>query len=280
MRETWLDDHCGQTVVVKYGGNAMLDGGLTQAFCDDVVRLAQAGIRVVVSHGAGPQISAELAARGIASEFRLGQRVTTPDALEVVRDVLVSIGAELVASLESVGAVATLIAGHDHRVFTARRADIRVDGDPIDLGLVGEVVSVDASMVDAVLAAGGVPVVSAMGHEQGTSQLLNINADLAASSLAAAIKAHWLFLLTDVAGIYSDWPQRETLIATITADEAATMLPSLESGMIPKVTAARDAIAGGVGRVAIIDGRVPHPLTVAAFGTTGTTILPTEGART
>lgn len=276
MTGTWRETHRGQTVVVKFGGNAMVDDELTRAFCDDIVGLTAAGIRVVVTHGGGPQISSELASRGVESEFRGGLRVTSLAAVGAVRDVLVRIGSELVESLKLAGASAVAFAGHEQELFMARKVGTIVDGAMVDLGQVGEAVSVEASDIVAVLDAGGVPVVSAIGTDVDDGELLNINADAAASSLAVELAAHWLLVLTDVDGLYRDWPNRDSLVGVIDIDAVSDLLPSLESGMIPKVTAARNAVLGGVGNAAIMNGRIPHVLVSTPFGTTGTTITPVE----
>lgn len=272
----WLEQHRGQTVVVKFGGNAMVDDALSRAFAEDIVALQQAGLRPIVTHGGGPQISAGLAARGIPSEFRAGLRVTSPDAAVVVRDVLVQLGTELAAQLEAAGgqaeALATQPTGKDGVLFAARRIGTIVDGQPVDLGRAGEATTVDAPSITAALDAGRIPVVSAIGIEEGTGDLLNINADSAAGRLAVAVQADWLLLLTDVAGLYRDWPNRDSLVATIDTVELAGLLPSLEAGMIPKMTACLSAVEGGVGHAAIVDGRIPHTLLAEPFGTSGTTV--------
>ena len=265
-----------KTVVVKFGGNAMIDDKLARTFCEDVVELSRAGIRVVVSHGGGPQISAELGARGITTEFRGGLRVTSAQAVDVVRDVLVRMGTELVTSFESVGASAVAIGGHEHHLFTARKAGTVVDSTLVDLGRVGDVTNVNTSAIDAAIEAGMIPVVSAVARNETNGELLNVNADAAASALAIALRAEWLLLLTDVAGLYLDWPNRDSLVSHIDTDDVGALMPRLESGMIPKVTAARNAVLGGVARAAIVDGRIPHVLTSAPFGTTGTTVVPVE----
>ena len=271
----WLAAHRGETVVVKFGGNAMVDEQQARAFADDVVALRRAGLHPVVTHGGGPQISAELVARGIRSEFRGGLRVTTTDAMAVVRDVLTRLGAELAARIEAAGGSATAIAAAiagERGLFSARRTGTVVDGESVDLGRVGEVTEVDAAAVHAMLAAGGIPVVSAIATEEGTGELLNVNADSAAASLAVALGADRLLLLTDVAGLYRDWPNRDSLVRLIDTDELAGLLPTLESGMIPKLTACRDAVEAGVGSAAILDGRVAHILLAEPFGASGTTV--------
>lgn len=277
MGESWMSALRGTTVVVKFGGNAMADDELARTFCADVVQLSAQGIRVVVTHGGGPQISAGLAARGIANEFRGGLRVTSLQAVDVVREVLVHIGAGLVTAFRSIDASAAAISGDEHNLLTARRTGTVVNGVAVDLGQVGDVTRVDTSIIDSVLDAGEIPVVSAIAREEISGELLNINADAAASSLAVALRAEWLLLLTDVAGLYRDWPNRDSLVTHIDTDEVGELLPLLESGMIPKVTAARNAVLGGVAGAAIIDGRRPHVLTSAPFGTTGTTVLPGKG---
>lgn len=262
----------GKIVVIKVGGNAMADEAHTRAFCEDLGVLVAAGIRVVVTHGGGPQISAELEARGVASEFRGGLRVTSEQAVSIVREVLVRIGAELVRVLTASGVAAVAVGGDDHEVFTARRVGTTVDGIEVDLGRVGEVVQVDSQAILAAVHAGHVPVVSVIGIDQTDGGLLNINADVAASALSAALGAEWLMLLTDVDGLYLDWPNRQSLLHRLRAAEVDALLPRLESGMIPKVTAARDAVTAGVGHATILNGRVPHSLVSAPWGTLGTTV--------
>lgn len=273
--ESWFESHRGQTVVIKFGGNAMIDDDLARAFCDDVVALARAGIRAVITHGGGPQISSELIARGIHSEFRGGLRVTTAEAVQVVRDVLVRIGADLAEGVSAAGRLATAVAGGEHELFTAERAGTLVCGEWVDLGHVGKLTRVEPAAVIAVLDGGGIPVVSAIARD-AAGDLLNINADAAAAGLAVALRADWLVLLTDVAGLYRDWPNRDSLVGEIDAGELASLLPTLESGMIPKMTAAMDAVLGGVGRTVIVDGRVPHVLLAEPFGASGTTVTPVE----
>ncbi|HEU4849990.1 MAG TPA: acetylglutamate kinase [Terrimesophilobacter sp.] len=278
----WLDQHRGETVVVKFGGNAMVDDALSRAFAEDIVALQQAGLRPIVTHGGGPQISAELVARGIPSEFRGGLRVTSPDAAVVVRDVLARLGTELAAQLRAAGGDAIALAAESPSqggaLFAGRRIGTVVNGQPVDLGWAGEATTVDAASIAAVLDAGRIPVVSAMGIEEGTGDLLNINADSAAGSLAVAVQADWLLLLTDVAGLYRDWPNRDSLVTTIDTVELAGLLPSLEAGMIPKMAACLSAVEGGVGHAAIVDGRIPHTLLAEPFGTSGTTVThPAEG---
>jgi acetylglutamate kinase len=284
----WLTQFQGKVLVVKFGGNAMVDDELKHAFAADMACLRQWGVRVVVVHGGGPQISAELKRRGIASEFRGGLRVTTPEAIEVVREVLtLQVGREIVALLnEQVPAgsqpFAQPLSGETNGLFSAQRRGTVVDGEPVDLGLVGDVVEVNSATVLALIKAGQIPVVSSIAPDRDVpGQSLNVNADSAAAALAVALKAERLVILTDVAGLYSDWPNRDSLVSHITTDELAVLLPSLESGMIPKMTACLDAVLGGVSSAAVIDGRVPHSILLEAFNesASGTEVVAPETVR-
>lgn len=267
----WLKRFHDQVIVIKFGGNAMVDEELKRAFAEDVVYLRYAGIRPVVVHGGGPQISAELAARGIESEFRGGYRVTTPEAIGVVREVLRDqVGAELVGLINEHGDLSTGISGDEHGLFTGVRRGATVDGETVDLGLVGDVVAVGPEKVLVELAAGRIPVISTLAAERDVAGgLLNVNADSAAAALAVALRAAKLVILTDVAGLYSDWPNRDSLVSAITVEELRELLPSLESGMIPKMAACAEAVDGGVAKAAIIDGRTPHSILLEVFTQSG-----------
>ena len=267
----WLQRFHGKTIVVKFGGNAMVNDELKHAFAEDMVFLRQVGVRPVVVHGGGPQISAELTARGIPSEFRGGLRVTSADALLVVREVLTTrVGPEIAALIDSHGIEAQALSGETDGLFTGTRRGTIVDGEAVDLGLVGDVTAVDPSVVLAILDAGQIPVISSIAPDAAAhGQSLNVNADSAAASLAIALEAEKLVILTDVAGLYRDWPNRDSLISTIDAAELRALLPSLESGMIPKMTACLDAVDGGVPKAAIIDGRVLHSILLEAFTAEG-----------
>jgi len=222
-------------------------------------------------HGGGPQISAMLDRLGIASEFRGGYRVTTPEAMEVVRMVLTGrINRDIVGNINKHGPLAAGLSGEDAGLFQGRRRAAVVDGEEVDLGLVGDVVAVDPEAVLAQLAAGRIPVVSSIAPDiDDAAQALNVNADAAAAALAVALGAAKLVILTDVAGLYSDWPNRDSLLSKIGADELRELLPSLESGMIPKMAACLDAVDGGVEKAAIIDGRVPHSILLEVFTQSG-----------
>ncbi len=253
-----LQELHGRVVVVKYGGNAMVDDALKAAFADDMVLLRACGIHPVVVHGGGPQISAMLARVGLAGEFRGGFRVTTPEVMDIVRMVLFGqVGRELVGLINAHGPYAVGITGEDAHLFTATRRTVVVDGEPTDIGLVGDITAVNTSAVDDLIAAGRIPVVSTIAPDHdGVAH--NINADTAAGALAQALGAARLVMLTDVPGLYTDWPDRSSLVTRITADELAGLLGSLEAGMIPKMEACLRAVRGGVGAAHVIDGREPH----------------------
>lgn len=261
----WLEQYAGAVVVVKYGGNAMVSEPLKRAFAQDIVFLRRCGLKPVVVHGGGPQISSMLKRLGIASEFRGGLRVTSPEAMEVVRMVLVGqVGRELVGLLNAHGPVAVGLSGEDAGLFVAERRGVVVDGQPYDLGLVGDVVDVRPEAVWDLINAGRIPVVATVAPDED-GEVHNVNADTAASALAVALGAQRLVVLTDVEGLYADWPNSTDVLAQITAAELAELLPSLESGMLPKMEACLRAVEGGVERATVIDGRVEHSLLLEIF---------------
>lgn len=264
----WLKKFRDAIMVIKFGGNAMVNEDLLRAFAEDVVYLRLAGIRPVVVHGGGPQISDMLGRLGIESEFKGGYRVTTPEAMDVVRMVLTGkVNPELVEQINAHGPFASGTSGEDAGLFIGqRREPVVVDGETIDLGLVGDVAGVRTEPVLALLEAGMIPVVAGIAPDrERPGDSLNINADAAAGALAIALGAEKLVILTDVAGLYSNWPDRDSLVSSISVDELDAMLPSLESGMIPKMQACLDAVRGGVSKAAIIDGREPHSVLLEIF---------------
>lgn len=263
----WMQRYHGQIIVIKFGGNAMIDESLMDAFASDIAFLRYAGVKPVVVHGGGPHITRMLDALSIESEFRAGYRYTSPEAMEVVRMVLGGqVARELVAAINEVAPVATGVSGEDANLFQARRKTTDAKGRPIDLGLVGEIVAVNPTVVRADIAAGRIPVVSTIASDvDHPRKALNINADRAAAALAVALGAKKLVMLTDVEGIYRDWPDKSSLAAFITPTELRNMLPTLESGMIPKAQACLEAIDGGVKHATIIDGRVPHSTLIEVF---------------
>jgi acetylglutamate kinase len=275
----WLARFHGKVVVIKYGGNAMLSDRLSRAFAEDVMFLRYAGLRPVVVHGGGPQITDHLNRLGIPSEFRGGLRVTTPEAMRVVRMVLVGqVNGDVVNLINDFGPFAVGLSGEDGGLFTAERRPAMVDGQPVDIGQVGDVVRVDPSAVTALLDAGRIPVVATVARGQdGLSY--NVNADTAAAALAVAIGAEKLIVLTDVPGLYANWPDTSEVIAEVTATELAALLPTLSAGMVPKMEACLRAVRSGVPRATVLDGRELHALLLEIFTSegVGTMVLP-DGA--
>src|SRR5919202_2337131 len=276
----WLRRFAGAVVVLKYGGHAMVDEELKRAFAQDVVFLRSAGLRPVVVHGGGPQISSMLGRLGIESDFRGGLRVTTPEALDVVRMVLVGqVGRELVGLVNAAGGRGVGLSGEDAGLFLARRRGAVVDGVEVDVGLVGDVVEVDPAAVVDLIEAGRVPVVSTVAPD-GDGQVLNVNADTAAAALAVALGATKLVVLTDVEGLYARWPDRSSLLSTVHASELEELLPGLQAGMVPKMEACLRAVRGGGAQATGIDGRVapngpPRGFTPQGVGTM---VLPDEAS--
>jgi acetylglutamate kinase len=300
----WLDRFHGQTVVIKYGGHAMTDAGLRLAFAQDVVFLRYAGLRPVVVHGGGPQISAQLQRLGIESTFTAGLRVTTPEAMDVVRMVLTGkVNRDVVGLINRHGPFAVGLSGEDAHLFTASRRAAVVDGEEVDIGLVGAIDAVNPGAVRALLGDGRVPVVSSVARGTG-GDVYNVNADTAAAALAVALGAAKLVVLTDVAGLYADWPAGTRgnapsaaqlldapaiknsaangsgaadrsgaaagdVISTLGAAELERLLPSLSAGMIPKMEACLHAVRGGVPQAHVLDGRLPHAVLLEIFTDSG-----------
>jgi acetylglutamate kinase len=265
----WLATFAGSTVVIKYGGNAMVNAELQRSFAADMVFLRLVGIHPVVVHGGGPQISAMLGRLGLESEFRGGLRVTTPEAADVVRMVLVGqVGRELVGLINEHGPYAVGMSGEDARLFTAVRRPAYVDGEPVDVGQVGDVAHVNSAAVTDLIAAGRIPVIATVAPDS-EGVLHNLNADTAAGALAVALGARKLIVLTDVEGLYADWPDRSSLVSRLTADELKAMLPTLRAGMVPKMEACLRAVTGGVPDAHVVDGRVPHSILLEIFTSEG-----------
>jgi acetylglutamate kinase len=265
----WLKSLHGKIVVVKYGGNAMTDDTLRQAFAADMVFLRNCGIHPVVIHGGGPQITTMLKRLGIAGDFKAGFRVTTPEVLDVARMVLFGqVGRELVNLINAHGPYAVGITGEDAHLFTAVRRSVTVDGVATDIGLVGDVATVNTAAVLDLIAAGRIPVVSSIAPDVD-GVVHNINADTAAAALAEALSAEKLLMLTDVEGLYTRWPDRDSLISEIDTATLAGLLPSLEEGMVPKIEACLRAVASGVPSAHVIDGRVEHCVLLELFTDAG-----------
>ncbi|MGW0823945.1 acetylglutamate kinase [Streptomyces sp. NPDC002845] len=279
----WLVRHNGKTVVIKFGGNAMIDKELKAAFAQDVVFLHQAGLKPVVVHGGGPQISAALDRHGIVSEFKAGLRVTTEDAMDVVRMVLAGqVQRELVGLLNEHGPLAVGLTGEDAHTITATKHQPEIDGELVDIGRVGEITAIDTGAIEALLADGRIPVVSSIARSQDASdekgQVYNVNADTAAAALAAALGAETLMVLTDVEGLYEDWPNSDEVISRLTASQLEKLLPELSSGMVPKMEGCLHAVRGGVTTARVIDGRVQHSILLEIFTDEGigTMVVPDE----
>ncbi|MGV9860892.1 acetylglutamate kinase [Gordonia sp. NPDC003425] len=272
----------GATVVVKYGGNAMFDDELKRAFASDVVFLRACGMHPVVVHGGGPQISSMLTRLGLTGEFRGGFRVTTPEVMDVARMVLFGqVGRELVGLINGHGPYAVGLTGEDAQLLTATRRTVMVDGVTTDIGLVGDITAVNTSAVLDLVAAGRIPVISTIAPDRD-GVVHNINADTAAGALAEALGATRLVMLTDVEGLYTDWPDRSSLVSEISTDDLAALLPALDSGMIPKMEACLRAVSGGVERAHVIDGRVPHAVLAELLTGegAGTTVVASAGRNT
>jgi acetylglutamate kinase len=266
----WLKALHGKIVVVKYGGNAMTDDMLRHAFAADMVFLRNCGIHPVVVHGGGPQITAMLKKLGITGDFKAGFRVTTPEVLDVARMVLFGqVGRELVNLINAHGPYAVGITGEDAHLFTAVRRSVTVDGVATDIGLVGDVATVNTAAVLDLIAAGRIPVVSSIAPD-ADGVVHNINADTAAAALAEALAAEKLLMLTDVEGLYTRWPDRDSLVSEIDTATLAGLMPSLEAGMAPKIEACLRAVSSGVPSAHVIDGRVVHCVLVELFTDAGT----------
>lgn len=265
----WLLRFRDAIMVVKLGGNAMVSPDLLDAFAADMVYLRTVGVKPVVVHGGGPQITQALDRAGVSSEFRGGYRVTSTEAIPIVASVLVDdISADVVNRINRYGDIARAV-GSDGGLFVAKKTSTVVDGEPVDLGHVGEVVSVDPTAIHSLLSDDKIPVVSSYVPGVSGDVGLNVNADQAASALAVAVGAEKLVLLTDVPGLYANWPDTTDVISTITAGQLRDMLPGLSSGMIPKMASCLEAVDGGVTKAAIIDGRLGHSVLLEIFTPSG-----------
>lgn len=275
----WITRHQGKTVVIKFGGNAMVDEALKAAFAQDVVFLRHAGLRPVVVHGGGPQISAQLDKQGLVSEFKAGLRVTTPEAMDVVRMVLAGqVQRELVGLLNQHGPLAIGITGEDAHTITATKHQPRIAGELVDIGRVGQITGIDTGAIETLLDDGRIPVVSSIARSADDDHVYNVNADTAAAALAAALDAETLMVLTDVEGLYEDWPHSDDVISRLTASELEKLLPELASGMVPKMQGCLYAVRNGVHTARVIDGRVQHSILLEIFTDEGigTMVVPDD----
>ncbi len=275
----WLTRHNGKTVVIKFGGNAMVDEELKAAFAQDVVFLRQAGLKPVVVHGGGPQITAQFDRLGLVTEFKAGLRVTTPEAMDVVRMVLAGqVQRELVGLLNQHGPLAVGMTGEDAHTMSATKRYAELDGERVDIGRVGQITRIDAGAVQALLDDGRIPVISSIARSEDDGHVYNVNADTAAAALAAALGAETLMVLTDVEGLYADWPSSDDVISQLTARELEKLLPELASGMVPKMEGCLHAVRNGVNTARVIDGRVQHSILLEIFTDEGigTMVVPDE----
>jgi acetylglutamate kinase len=259
-------------IVVKFGGHAMKDEN--GAFSKAIEAAQNVGESVVVVHGGGPQIDAALESKGIESSFVGGFRYTTAQIFDVVERVLAQeVGPEVAQKLISCGIKAHSFSGRELPTLVSKRKTTLVDGTNADLGQVGEVVSVNTSQINTLLESGSVPVIAPLSADQDSQNGLNVNADLAAAAIAGAMDASALIIMTDVAGIYRNWPDKDSLIESICSDELASLKSSFAQGMAPKVQAALDAIAAGAKAVRIIDGTDPNSFAQALLGIGGTLVV-------
>jgi acetylglutamate kinase len=279
----WLDRFHGETVVIKYGGHAMAAEELRAGFAQDLVFLKHAGLRPVVVHGGGPQVTGHLDRLGIESVFTAGLRVTTEETIDVVRMVLNGkVNKDIVGLINRYGPYAVGLSGEDANLFTATRKLAAVDGELVDIGLVGDIAEVDPSMVKALLADGRIPVISSLARgagglggpdgpdgPDGAATVYNVNADTAAAALAVALGAAKLVVLTDVEGLYRDWPNSDEVISELDADDLEKLLPTLSAGMIPKMEACLTAVKGGVPHAHVLDGRLRHAILLEIFTDSG-----------
>ncbi|HWG12329.1 MAG TPA: acetylglutamate kinase [Streptosporangiaceae bacterium] len=276
----WLIKFHDRIVVIKYGGNAMTSDELRLAFAEDLVFLRYAGLRPVVVHGGGPQITEQLDRLGLETTFTAGLRVTTRETMDVVRMVLTGkVNKDIVRLINRDGPFAVGLSGEDANLFTARRKAAIVDGEPVDIGLVGEIQATDPGVLRALIADRRIPVVSSVARGED-GEVYNVNADTAAADLAVALGAAKLMILTDVPGLYRIWPPSGDVISQLGAGELEVLLPGLSSGMIPKMGACLTAVRGGVPQAHVVDGRQPHAVLLEVFtdSGTGTMVVPDPAA--
>jgi acetylglutamate kinase len=265
----WLDQFQGETVVIKYGGHAMTEEDLRAGFAQDLVFLRYAGLRPVVVHGGGPQVTEFLGRLGIESTFTAGLRVTTPEAIDVVRMVLAGkVNKDIVGLVNRHAPFAVGLSGEDANLLVAERKLAVVDGEQVDIGLVGDIVDVDPGAVEALLEDGRIPIVSSIARG-ADGEVYNVNADTAAAALAVALGAAKLVVLTDVEGLYRDWPSSDEVISQLDDAELEEMLPTLTAGMIPKMEACLTAVRGGVPHAHVLDGRLQHAILLEIFTDSG-----------
>ena len=261
----YIQKYYGKTIVVKYGGNAMISEELRQAVISDIILLHLVGIQVVVVHGGGPEISAMLKKIGKGSKFVDGLRYTDAETMEVVQQVLCGkVNKDLVATLNSMGGRALGLCGMDAGLFQAKKLDEKY-------GLVGEMVQVDPAIVHDALSDGYIPVVSTVAQGVDGETAYNINADTAAAKLAVALGAEKLILLTDVRGLLRDPADEDTLLPVVELSKVPGLVKDgvIKGGMIPKVDCCVEAVRSGVKDAVILDGRIPHSILIELLSNEG-----------
>lgn len=264
----YIQKFAGKTVIIKYGGNAMINEELKNSVMEDITLLHFVGLRPIIVHGGGPDISAALKKNGIKSEFINGLRYTDAETMRIAQEVLCGkTNKEVVSILNCKGSKAVGICGIDGAFIRCRKHMTTVDGEECDLGFVGEVETVDPVILEGMLDDGYIPVIAPIGVD-GAGNSYNINADSAAAAVAAAVSAEKLILLTDVEGVKD---KEGKVVYEAAGAEFSKMIAdgTITGGMIPKVEGCLDAIAAGVKGVHIIDGRIPHCLLLEIFTKTG-----------
>lgn len=271
----WIKEITGKTIVVKYGGAAMVNEDLRKAVMGDILMLKMLGVKPVIVHGGGNAISKEMKEEGIEVEFVNGQRVTTDAAMQIVRRVLTGeVNQQLVWEMNQHGNIAVGLSGADGGLLIAKQKDP-------ELGRIGEIIRVNPGIVNDLLEDDYIPLIStiALGDDGG---IFNINADIAAGHIAGAIGAHKVIFISDVDGIYKDFPDEDTLIANMSVDEAKELLsdPNISKGMIPKLTSCIHALDEGVPSVQFVNGTTPHALLIEVLTDEGVGTLVSNTGKT
>ena len=265
----WLLKFQNSIVVIKFGGNAMVNEQLLSQFAQDVVFLKLAGLKPVVVHGAGPQITDALNQSGIESVFTNGYRVTDDKSIVIIKKVLKNVQNQLVENINKLKPIAIGVSGDEDNVIRAEKKSLIQDGLEMDLGLVGQISDIDAKKIIDMLEKNCIPVISCLGIDK-SGKVLNINADEGASAMAKFLGAQKFVLLTDVVGLLEKYPDEKSLIQTISVQDLQKIIPNLDKGMRPKMEACLDAVINGVSRAHVIDGRKSHALLVEVFTDSGT----------
>lgn len=265
----YIQKYSGKTVVIKYGGNAMINEDLKNTVIRDIVLLNCVGIKVVVVHGGGPKINEYLGKIGKKSEFVNGLRVTDSETMEVVQMVLGGkVNKDIVSLIDKNGGKAVGLCGMDANLLKAKKVELK---NGIDIGYVGEIVDVNDSIIQHCLNGGYIPVISTVALGQEDGKPYNVNADLAAAKISTKLKAEKFILITDVPGVLMNPKDENTLISELKVEDIPQLINDkiISGGMIPKIECCVEAVKGGVKRTHIIDGRVPHSLLLEIFSHEG-----------